>query len=99
MYRIPVIPPDPPKVPLEAIKVDRSFVNGLGIDAEDSTIVEAVVKLGHSLGLQVVEVALPALRRRYPDLALVDDAVTWKTNFVLRGPTSLMLRAEDGARA
>jgi diguanylate cyclase (GGDEF)-like protein/PAS domain S-box-containing protein len=42
------------RFPVEAIKIDRSFVNGLGIDAEDSTIVDAVVKLGHSLGLQVV---------------------------------------------
>ncbi len=42
------------RFPVEAIKVDRSFVNGLGIDSEDSTIVEAVVKLGHSLGLMVV---------------------------------------------
>jgi diguanylate cyclase (GGDEF)-like protein/PAS domain S-box-containing protein len=42
------------RFPVEAIKVDRSFVNGLGIDAEDSTIVDAVVKLGHSLGLSVV---------------------------------------------
>jgi len=42
------------RFPVEAIKVDRSFVNGLGIDSEDSTIVEAVVKLGHSLNLQVV---------------------------------------------
>ena len=29
-------------------------MTGLGIDAEDTTIVEAVVKLGHSLGLSVV---------------------------------------------
>ena len=42
------------RFPVEAIKVDRSFVAGLGIDAEDSTIVDAVVKLGHSLNLQVV---------------------------------------------
>jgi diguanylate cyclase (GGDEF)-like protein/PAS domain S-box-containing protein len=42
------------RFPVEAIKVDQSFVNGLGIDAEDTTIVEAVVKLGHSLGLLVV---------------------------------------------
>ena len=42
------------RFPVEAIKVDRSFVSGLGIDPEDTTIVEAVVKLGHSLGLQVV---------------------------------------------
>jgi diguanylate cyclase (GGDEF)-like protein/PAS domain S-box-containing protein len=42
------------RFPVEAIKVDRTFVNGLGIDAEDSTIVEAVINLGHSLGLSVV---------------------------------------------
>ncbi len=42
------------RFPVEAIKVDRSFVNGLGIDTEDSTIVEAVINLGHSLGLTVV---------------------------------------------
>jgi EAL domain-containing protein (putative c-di-GMP-specific phosphodiesterase class I) len=42
------------RFPVEAIKIDRSFVNGLGIDTEDSTIVEAVIKLGHSLNLDVV---------------------------------------------
>jgi diguanylate cyclase (GGDEF)-like protein/PAS domain S-box-containing protein len=42
------------RFPVEAIKIDRTFVNGLGIDPEDSTIVEAVVNLGHSLGLSVV---------------------------------------------
>lgn len=42
------------RFPVEAIKIDRSFVNGLGIDNEDSTIVEAVINLGHSLGLAVV---------------------------------------------
>jgi len=42
------------RFPVEAIKVDRMFVKGLGIDAEDTTIVEAVVNLGRSLGLMVV---------------------------------------------
>jgi diguanylate cyclase (GGDEF)-like protein/PAS domain S-box-containing protein len=42
------------RFPVEVIKVDRSFVAGLGIDQEDSTIVEAVVQLGQSLGLSVV---------------------------------------------
>jgi diguanylate cyclase (GGDEF)-like protein/PAS domain S-box-containing protein len=42
------------RFPVEALKVDRSFVNGLGIDTEDTTIVEAVINLGHSLGLTVV---------------------------------------------
>jgi len=49
--------------------------------------------LGAPLARLEVEVALPALLKRYPDLALADDAVAWKTNFVLRGPTSLMLSA------
>ena len=42
------------RFPVEAIKVDRQFVKGLGIDTEDTTIVEAVVNLGKSLGLMVV---------------------------------------------
>ena len=42
------------RFPVESLKIDRSFVNGLGIDDEDTTIVAAVVSLGHSLGLSVV---------------------------------------------
>jgi diguanylate cyclase (GGDEF)-like protein/PAS domain S-box-containing protein len=42
------------RFPVEAIKIDRSFVSGLGLEADDTTIVEAVVRLGHSLGLSVV---------------------------------------------
>ena len=42
------------RFPVEAIKVDRQFVKGLGIDAEDTTIVEAVINLGKSLGLMVI---------------------------------------------
>jgi EAL domain-containing protein (putative c-di-GMP-specific phosphodiesterase class I) len=42
------------RFPLEAIKIDRGFVAGLGLDTEDTTIVEAVVNLGHSFGIAVV---------------------------------------------
>jgi EAL domain-containing protein (putative c-di-GMP-specific phosphodiesterase class I) len=42
------------RFPVEAIKVDGAFVSGLGIDNEDTTIVEAVVKLGQALGLVVM---------------------------------------------
>lgn len=42
------------RFPVESIKIDRAFVAGLGIEAEDTTIVEAVVKLGQALGLDVV---------------------------------------------
>jgi diguanylate cyclase (GGDEF)-like protein len=42
------------RFPVEAIKIDRSFVAGLGLDTDDTTIVEAVVNLGHSFGLEVI---------------------------------------------
>src|SRR5690606_5546899 len=42
------------RFPIEAIKIDRSFVTGLGIENEDTTIVDAVINLGHSLNLQVI---------------------------------------------
>lgn len=42
------------RFPVEAIKIDRSFVAGLGRTNEDSTIVDAVVRLGASLDLMVV---------------------------------------------
>ena len=42
------------RFPVEAIKIDRSFVAGLGLDSDDTTIVEAVVNLGHSFGIGVI---------------------------------------------
>ena len=42
------------RFPVESIKIDRSFVAGLGLEADDTTIVAAVVQLGHALGLSVV---------------------------------------------
>ena len=42
------------RFPVDALKVDRSFVAGLGKDPEDSAIVEAVVSMAHSLRLSVV---------------------------------------------
>ena len=42
------------RLPVDTVKVDQSFVDGLGTDAEDSAIVAAVVNLGHTLTLNVV---------------------------------------------
>jgi diguanylate cyclase (GGDEF)-like protein/PAS domain S-box-containing protein len=42
------------RFPVDSVKVDRSFVDGLGAKAEDSAIVAAVIGLGHALGLSVV---------------------------------------------
>jgi diguanylate cyclase (GGDEF)-like protein/PAS domain S-box-containing protein len=42
------------RFPLDVVKVDRSFIAGLGRDEEDSAIVAAVISMAHTLGLTVV---------------------------------------------
>ncbi len=40
--------------PVTALKIDRTFIDGLGTDVEDTSIVEAIVTLAHTLGLIAV---------------------------------------------
>jgi diguanylate cyclase (GGDEF)-like protein len=40
--------------PVDAIKVDRSFVDGLGAEDQDTAIVSAIVDIAHSLGLSAI---------------------------------------------
>jgi EAL domain-containing protein (putative c-di-GMP-specific phosphodiesterase class I) len=42
------------RLPADAIKLDKSFVKGLGEDLEDTAIVRMVVELAHTLGMEVV---------------------------------------------
>jgi diguanylate cyclase (GGDEF)-like protein/PAS domain S-box-containing protein len=42
------------RLPVDTLKVDRSFVDGLGTDAHDSSITQAIVGLGSALGLGLV---------------------------------------------
>lgn len=39
--------------PVDTLKIDRSFIQLLGIQEQADTIVSSVIKLGHSLGLSV----------------------------------------------
>ena len=41
------------RLPVDALKIDRSFVKGLGSDKKDTAIVSAVVALAHALNLSV----------------------------------------------
>jgi diguanylate cyclase (GGDEF)-like protein/PAS domain S-box-containing protein len=40
--------------PIDVLKIDRSFVKGLGTDPEDTAIVAAIMGMAHALGLEVV---------------------------------------------
>jgi EAL domain-containing protein (putative c-di-GMP-specific phosphodiesterase class I) len=38
---------------VDVLKVDRSFVSGLGTNDDDTAITSAVINLGHNLGMEV----------------------------------------------
>ncbi|HLN06773.1 MAG TPA: EAL domain-containing protein [Acidimicrobiales bacterium] len=40
------------RLPLRVLKIDRSFVDGLGLDPQDSSIVNAIVSLGRAMDLE-----------------------------------------------
>jgi EAL domain-containing protein (putative c-di-GMP-specific phosphodiesterase class I) len=42
------------KLPADALKIDKSFVRGLGDDIEDTAIVRMIIELAHTLGMEVV---------------------------------------------
>jgi EAL domain-containing protein (putative c-di-GMP-specific phosphodiesterase class I) len=42
------------RLPTDILKVDKSFTRGLGIEIEDTAIVQTIVDLAHILGMEVV---------------------------------------------
>ena len=58
------------RFPVDELKVDRSFVDGLGRDTEDTAIVTAIVQLAGAVGVQVVAEGVETDEQRYALLAL-----------------------------
>jgi diguanylate cyclase (GGDEF)-like protein/PAS domain S-box-containing protein len=88
------------RFPLDAIKIDRSFIAGLGIEPERSAIVEAIIGLARAMGLRAIaegvenEVQLAELRRL---------GCGYAQGFLFSGPlrvqemTGLLERAASGS--
>ena len=53
------------RLPVSYLKIDRSFVMGLGSDTEDERIVAAITDLGHGLGLRVIAEGVENRQQRH----------------------------------
>jgi diguanylate cyclase (GGDEF)-like protein/PAS domain S-box-containing protein len=42
------------RLPLDVLKIDRTFVDGLAADTDSATIISAIIDLAHALGLVVI---------------------------------------------
>ena len=51
------------RFPLDTLKIDQAFVRGLGKDPDDTAIVQAIVSLAHTLGLQVTAEGVETTRQ------------------------------------
>jgi EAL domain-containing protein (putative c-di-GMP-specific phosphodiesterase class I) len=41
-------------LPIDALKIDRSFIVSMATDPQESAIVTTIISLAHSMGLQVI---------------------------------------------
>ena len=51
------------KLPIDTIKIDRTFINNISINQEDAAIVRALITLAHSLNLQVIAEGVETLKQ------------------------------------
>jgi EAL domain-containing protein (putative c-di-GMP-specific phosphodiesterase class I) len=42
------------RLPADTIKIDKSFVKGLDENVEDTAIVQMIIELAHTLGMEVI---------------------------------------------
>jgi diguanylate cyclase (GGDEF)-like protein len=61
-------------LPIDTIKIDRSFIANLGVDSASHTIVAAIIQLAHGLGMTVVSEGVETAEQRQELIDLGCDA-------------------------
>ena len=51
------------RFPIDVLKIDRSFVQDIGIDSDDEAIIESTLTLAHSLGKECVAEGVESLQQ------------------------------------
>ena len=73
------------RLPVHEIKIDRSFVSGLGTEPDSGAIVRSAVGLGHNLGLRVVA---EGLQDRLAEAVLIEAGCDAAQGFLFGRPVT-----------
>jgi diguanylate cyclase (GGDEF)-like protein len=73
------------RLPLNEIKIDRSFISALATDADSGAIVRSAVGLGHNLGLRVVG---EGLQDRVAEAVLIEAGCDAAQGFLVGRPAT-----------
>jgi EAL domain-containing protein (putative c-di-GMP-specific phosphodiesterase class I) len=73
------------RLPLNEIKIDRSFISALASDRDSGAIVRSAVGLGHNLGLNVVA---EGLQDRMAEAVLVEAGCDSAQGFLVGRPAA-----------
>ena len=90
------------RLPLDRLKIDRSFIGGIPADSDDAAIVETIIVMTHKLGLRVIAEGVETLEQR---LQLVRQGCDEMQGFLLAHPApaeelpTLLKTLKDAAAA